>query len=224
MFNRRSIFHTVYRRRTRKGETRIRIPPVPTRPIRLHGKDTVRRKELRSDEWWFILHRRGPRRERIGQDPQEARAVSKAQRRGTLPERIFLLELFKRGYREPGDFSFQSSQEGGRAEIGGLVADFLFETRKIVVQVQGPFHEATLRAAKDEEQDAQLSAMGYWVMYIDTDEVLSPAKLEAWFRRFLDVQGTRSSNSRAFFNPDALPDEDDALLGSLIGQLQGMLT
>ena len=99
-------------------------------------------------------------------------------------------------------------------EIGGIVADFLFPQRKIVIQVQGPFHNAVLREAKDEEQDADLSEMGFAVLYITTEECLSPVKLEAWFRKYMDPQAVRGTNSRLFWSPDGLDESDEALLDS----------
>ena len=54
--------------------------------------------------------------------------MPKEQVNGTLPERILYLALIRVMHFSPNaDFDFQSSQEGGRLELGGLVADFLFE-------------------------------------------------------------------------------------------------
>jgi len=75
---------------------------------------------------WFTLHKRGPRRSRVGEDPLEARAVPHDYIKGTLPERIvyyYLVNYMK--FQAGVDFDFQSSMEGGRIELGGMVVDFL---------------------------------------------------------------------------------------------------
>ena len=175
---------------------RIKIPQSPFRPLQIHAKDLVKRTE--KDPWWFVLHRRGLHRKKIGEDPREARAVSKDSVRGTLPERIvykYLRDILKLipGY----DFDFQSSQSGGRLELGGIVADFLFEYMRIVIQVQGITHSDYLRARKDEEQRAILNSMGYRVFDVEEETCYNEYALEEWMRRTFGLAlGTGNSGSK----------------------------
>lgn len=170
---------------TFKKQQRIKSPKVPDRPLQLRSRDVVRRTEMIQDPWWWVLHRRGLKR---GPDLTrfvlEGRAVPKSQVRGTLPERIVYkafvtLLKFKPGF----DFDFQSSLQGGRLELGGIVADFVFWTRKLVVQVQGPTHSGYLRSKKDEEQRLILEDMGFQVLFIDIDVVYDQYRFEDWIRR-----------------------------------------
>src|SRR3990167_2754607 len=124
------------------GGRRIVLPQPEKRPLDIHRRDLVRRGVVSPDARWFTLHRRGPRREDVGGDPREARAVSEEEVRGTLPERIFYLALIRVLHFMPdADFDFQSSLQGGRLEFGGIVADFLFPEQRIIVNVQGPTHD-----------------------------------------------------------------------------------
>lgn len=71
----------------------IKIPQPTERPIQLHARNVLREGLIRPDAWAMTIHRRGPRRLRIGEDPLEARAVPHDSLRGTLPERIMYLWL-----------------------------------------------------------------------------------------------------------------------------------
>lgn len=166
---------------TRVGsrQTRIRIPQPPDRPFRLLGRDNLRREAMRPEAWWFIQHRRGIRRPNVGLDPLEARAVSKASVVGSLPERIVYKYLVaKRRYSPSADFDFQSSLQGGRLELGGIVADFLFRYMRIILNVQGPTHQGYLRTAKDNEQRDALEQMGYRVFDIEDTVIYSEFRFE----------------------------------------------
>jgi len=141
------------------------------------------------------MHRRGPRRLYVGQDPLEARAVPKNIVRGTLPERIIyrtLIEIFH--FIEGADFDFQSSLQGGRMELGGIVADFLFPTLKIVLQVQGPTHFEYMRMAKDQEQMGALLEMGYVTYEIQENDIYNEFKLEDILRSIFNLS-TGSGNA-----------------------------
>ena len=134
---------------------------------------------MRPEAWWFIKHRRGIRRPNVGLDPREARAVSKASVPGTLPERIVYKYLVtKRRYSPSADFDFQSSLQGGRLELGGIVADFLFRYMRIILQVQGPTHQGYLRTAKDNEQRDALEQMGYRVFDIEDKVIFNEFRFE----------------------------------------------
>jgi hypothetical protein len=169
----------------KKGkQTRIRIPQPAERPLRLSTRDVVRWAEIQSSPWWYILHRRGIKRPSIGEDQREARAVPKDQVKGTLPERMVYKYLMVQMRFTPGiDFDFQSSSQGGRMELGGIVADFLFFYMKIVIQVDGPTHLDYLRRKKDVEQETALEEMGYRTFRVDEATIYNEYALEDWMRR-----------------------------------------
>ncbi len=172
---------------SKKSKTRrIRMPQSPYRPLRIRGRDAVKAR----GEWQvprpggLVIHRRGKRTRTEGVD-LESRA--KHGLRGTLPERVFYKALEGRYFVANVDFDFQSSMDGGRLELGGILADFIFWHRRLVVQVQGPTHEYYLRFRKDEEQRDVLTDKGFSVLEIDDDDVLDQPTLDAWLRRNLDV-------------------------------------
>lgn len=163
---------------------RIKIPQAAVRPVQISSADLMKKELIRDDPWWYTLHRRGVRRPKVGEDPLEARAVSKSSVRGTLPERIVYKYLTNNLKMVAGaDFDFQSSQSGGRLELGGLVADFLFPYMRIVIQVQGPTHTEYLRGKKDEEQRAILQDMGYRVFDIYELDIYNESRLDDWMRK-----------------------------------------
>lgn len=169
---------------------RIRIPQPPERPIDIHTKDLIRKEYTKVEPWWFILHRKGIRRPQVGEDPLERRAVPKTVVRGTLPERILYNTLVEQMHMTDGiDFDFQSSQDGGRVELGGIVADFLFPIFRFIIQVQGPTHTDFLRHAKDEEQKSTLREMGYDVFEITDTDIYNEAKYENWIRNTFNLGG-----------------------------------
>ena len=110
-------------------EQRIPNPRIVYRPLRMERRDVVQRGKLKEAPDWWSMHRRGPggMPKTLEGDPDEARAVSESVIKGTLPERIIYAELIKRQFVPGIDFTFQSSAEGGRTELGGIVVDFLFE-------------------------------------------------------------------------------------------------
>ena len=118
--------------------TRILIPQSEARPVLIPGGDALRPSGR--DVQWFTLHRRGVRRPLIGEDPLEARAIPETTFNGYLHERILYAFLVKLGFQPGVDFTAQSSLEGGRLELGGLVADFLFFNMRLIIRVQGPYH------------------------------------------------------------------------------------
>ncbi len=148
------------------------IPQAPDRPIKLKTRDVVLWDELRKEPGYLTIHRRGIKRSIVGEDPNEARAVSREQILGTLPERILYKELMLMRFVPDVDFTFQSSLQGGRLEFGGIVVDFEFPFLKVIIQVQGPTHDQYMRVMKDKEQDETLQAMGYTVWYLDMQIIL----------------------------------------------------
>jgi len=176
--------------------TRIIIPQPADRPLRIKTRDVVQREEMQKDPWWFVFHRRGVVRPRVGLYPLEARAVSKGQIAGTLPERIVYKYLTSRLRFVSGvDFDFQSSLQGGRMELGGIVADFLFPFLKIIINPLGPTHDQYLRGRKDTEQISDLKLMGYEVYMIPDEDVYDEYVFEEWMRRIFNLFGARGGGS-----------------------------
>lgn len=179
------------RRVTRKGirfgtrGTRIRIPPSPDRPIKVSGKDVVRWDAIKPDPQWFTLHRRGPGRPVVGQDPLEARAVSEESVTGFLSERIVYKWLLGAKMTPGIDFDYQSSMQGGRLQMGGLVVDFIFPRLMIALRIQGPTHEDVIRMRKDREQRQILESMGYKVYDLDLPTILNEIEFNNFMRNML---------------------------------------
>ena len=167
---------------------RIRLSSNPDRPFKMRQKSLIGTEKLQKNPWWWVLHRRGIFRRKAGMDPLEARAISHDVIKGTLPERIvykFCVDTLK---HLPGvDIDFQSSLLGGRLELGGIVADFLFPLMRIVLQVQGPTHDKYARMRKDDEQTMILSEMGWHVHHIDDDIIYSQPRFEAYMRSLFNL-------------------------------------
>lgn len=187
----------VFKRDIRFGkQTRIRIPQTPLRPLKLHQRSLIREEFVREDPWWWQLHRTGVSRKRVGLDPLEARAVPKERVRGSLPERILYRALIAvMRFSPETDFNFQSSLQGGRLELGGMVADFLFFWMRIVIRVQGPGHDEYLRMRKDEEQRDILISMGFEVYDIEDRIIYDEYTLENWLRRTFGLRGRGGAGS-----------------------------
>ncbi len=170
-----------------KTEKRILVPKNPFRPFIIKTGRAWRGSDIQKDPWWFVLHRR-PRRSIVGIDPLEARAIPKSQLRGTLPERIVFAYLVEKLRFVPNiDFDFQSSLDGGRLELGGIVADFLFPSLKIILQVQGEHHNKIWYARRDDEQALILERMGYKVFYLYEHEIYDEYLLEEIMRRIFGL-------------------------------------
>jgi very-short-patch-repair endonuclease len=168
---------------------RIKIPQPAFRPFHIKQKRMIQRGKYQQNPTWWIFHRRGLMRPRVGVDPLEARATSHDLVKGTKPERIVYQFLLRLSMVPQIDFTFQSSLEGGRIEMGGLVVDFLFPQMKMVLQVQGPTHDTFLRSAKDEEQHMLLSAMGYEVVSIDMETIYDEPRFEDAMRQLFGLAG-----------------------------------
>jgi hypothetical protein len=169
---------------------RLKMEANPYRPFKLGSRFRIRRELLRINPWWWVTHRRGIFRPKVGQDPLEARAVPKELVKGTLPERI----VFKHSVQDlrmiPNvDFDFQSSLDGGRLEMGGIVVDFIYKFHHIAIQVQGPTHNALARFRKDEEQRLILEQMGYSVIYLDMALIYDQPLFEDTMRQIFLRQG-----------------------------------
>jgi len=201
--------------------TRIFIPQRPERVVQISAGDAIREDAITKDTYWFTLHRRGVRRQKVGVDPLEARAVPEAQVRGYLHERILYRYLVtKLHFSVGGDFTFQSSFEGGRSELGGMVADFLFFNWRMVVNVKGPTHYMFLQSKKDEEQEGILAEMGFHVFYVDLPTIESEYRLEEWARRVFNLASSRGAGLKADTSVDS-PDSSNqqALIDAISDEL-----
>ncbi len=186
----------------RRQQERIRIPQPKHRPVRVWTHDGIKRELAREPSPdWYTLHRKGIRRPRVGIPINEQRAVSESVVRGTLPERIMYLELIKRHWVPGLDFDFQSSQEGGRGELGGIVVDFLFRDWRIALRVQGYTHQRVIQVKKDEEQQQTLASYGFDVVDIQVKTVLNAAATEQWFRKKMDWRSFVRQHPETFLAP-----------------------
>lgn len=176
---------------------RIKIAQPVDRPVRYRRKDVLQWEEIRGkDPTWYTLHKRGIKRTPVGQDQLEARAISKEYIRGTLPERIvykFMTEKLR--LADGVEFDFQSSLAGGRLELGGIVADFLFPIKMMVLQVQGPTHTGFLRMRKDEEQRGMLESMGYSVVFLDEELIYNETKFDEEMRKIFGLNRSSGGGS-----------------------------
>lgn len=140
----------------------------------------------------------------VGTDPLEARAVSETSVRGYLNERVVYKWLTVNNFRPGADFDYQSSREGGRLELGGMVVDFLFPYMKIALNVQGPGHEGNLRHRKDLEQAQTLAEMGFTPVEVTTGTIASQPDFDIYMRRiFLDRTLVFDRNLTSFYYEDA---------------------
>ena len=190
-----------------KKQRRIELPDKPTRPLELSG-DQILRERFQEDPGWLVVHKKY-RRGDIGGDPREKRAQQNIP--GFLPERMLYKWLVSKGHMKEGvDFIFQSSQQGGRTEFGGLVVDFLFPVLKMAIQVQGEaWHTDFAREKKDLEQKQILEAMGFQVYLIHEDDIYDEYRLEEIMRRILGF-GSATGNplgSTNYYEPDYEPTE-----------------
>ncbi len=78
------------------------------------------------------------------------------------PERRLLALIRKAGIDEPET----------NTVVGGFEVDFLWEDRKLIIEVDSqPFHAALPDRRRDHARDARLISLGYTVLRIDGDEV-----------------------------------------------------
>lgn len=110
--------------------------------------------------------------------PEERTAVAPPGFLGTYPEYVAHQELVRQGYLPGIDFSFQSKLLGGRSEIGGLVADFLFDNPPgLAININGVYEHYERndgeRGALDEVQRGQLASLSITLIFIDDTALLS---------------------------------------------------
>lgn len=203
---------------SKSRHTRIKIPqPIRTRAS-VRGETALEREELRSKPDWMKIHVRGVYRPDYGWDPLEKRAVPRTQVLGTLPERIVYKWLVDKMHMQEGyyeyvttDFDFQGSMSGGRAELGGIVCDFLLPRLKIVINVNGPTHEQFLRHRKDEEQKDILVDMGYEVYDIDDDEIYDEMRFEDRMRKIFNLASGGGASAGMTDDSDLTNEDSDSV-------------
>ena len=183
-----------------KTSKRIVMPGIPHRPLRFQIRTLLNKEAIHGKTpWWMTVHRRGIPRPKVGQDPLEARAVPHSLVAGYLTERLLYAALVNLFHFVPGvDFLFQSSQEGGRLEMGGLVADFLFPILRIVINPLGPQHYQFRNMAKDEEQTSILAEMGYQQYLVDEEVMYNEFELEEFLRRIFNAMGSPGGDAGAY--------------------------
>lgn len=203
----------------RSKQTRIHIPQPVERPFSIRGKDLVQWENLRPEQDEFTMHKRGIYRPKLEGDVRERRAIPKEQRRGTLPERIVYYYLVNSLHMQDGvEFTFQTSMDGGRLEMGGMVADFVFETRRLVLNVQGSTHKEYLRGRKDEEQENILADMGYSVVYLWEDEIYNEILFDDRMRSIF-LKGESSGTGYQLSESESMPEESQLELRDLVDDL-----
>jgi hypothetical protein len=118
---------------------------------------------------------------------EEKRAVEESWIKGTLPERIVFKALLIRGMKPGRDFDFQSSLDGGRKELGGMVVDFIIYTLPpIALRIQGDyFHGLPAAILKDAKQRSRLEQLGFEVRDLQEWECYSQTVLEDRLDRWL---------------------------------------
>ena len=181
-----------------KQGKRIKMPGIPRRPLRFQLRTLLRKEAIRGKTpYWMTVHRRGIRRPKVGVNALEQRAMQGIP--GFLTERILYATLVRLFHFVPGvDFLYQSSQQGGRLEMGGLVADFLFPILRVVINPLGPQHYQFRNIAKDEEQVSILKDMGYDAYLIDEEVIYNELALEEFLRRIFAWTGSAGGAAGAF--------------------------
>jgi hypothetical protein len=178
-----------------KAAKRIKMPSIPRRPLRFQLRTLLRKSGIRGKSaGWMTIHRRGIRRTKVGVAALEQRAMQGIP--GFLTERILYATLVNLFHFVPGvDFLYQSSLEGGRLEMGGLVSDFLFPILRVVINPLGPQHYQFRNMAKDDEQIAILKDMGYDAYLIDEEVIYRELELEEFLRRIFGAFSSGGGDS-----------------------------
>ena len=204
-----------------RRQRRIIIPQPVERPISIHQRDLVKTEFLGVDPDTLTIHRRGVQQPKVGEDPLEARAVPKSRVKGTLPERIIYRWLeVNLNWRDGAEFDFQSALQGGRLELGGIVADFLIKFMGIVLNPLGPTHNQFLRKAKDEEQRQALAEMGYTQYEIPEKDVYNEPVFENWMREVLGLNLSRRAGG-IVDNAATVLDANEDFWRGVLGEIQG---
>jgi hypothetical protein len=183
-------------RTLKKREGTGRFTRVGDIPRTLRPTETESLRDISQDDD-IVLYRRGQAYKIDKQAELEKRAVDINRVYGSVHERIFFRELEKRRLKHGINFLFQASMEGARPrgmraggrQLGGIVVDFAFIDRPMVVQVQGGFwHRFRSAEIRDNLQAQRLNERGWEVRFIEDYELESPELTEAWMRRNVDMK------------------------------------
>ena len=165
------------------------LPKTQRRRYQRRGKPRgyVKAEDLQPDIVPFTLRRRGLRRPTIDLLQQQIERYKQEQGvEGSIPEMLVHRELTRRKVA----FDFQSSQMGGRLQLGGAVVDFLFEDRKLCLRVMGKYWHSPFdrmgHGVNDEEQRLMLIGRGYDVKDLWEKTIMDPDLLEDWMKRNID--------------------------------------
>ena len=106
---------------------------------------------------------------RLQRAPGATERARKLRREMTLGEKVLWKELRRRGVHVR-----------RQCPIGRYIADFAVLSAKLIIEVDGPHHEAADRVARDAERDLWLTSQGYRVLRFTTAAVLAdPAGIGA---------------------------------------------
>ena len=61
--------------------------------------------------------------------------------------------------------------------VGTYIADFICLERRLIVEVDGPYHNDPVQRARDEERDQWLRVAGFRVLRLTADEVIGDPEL-----------------------------------------------
>lgn len=165
------------------------------------GYSALKKMELIQPNSPIVVHRRQLKgmTSYDAKDPREQYAVPDSEIHGTLPERIFFKQMKDRRLVNGVDFTFQSSQVGGRLHLGGMVVDFLFERPKLAVRIQGEHWHGQfdringdllsgdiVQGRRDDEQGQILEEMNYTVMDLWEGTCYDQYLLKFWMERWFD--------------------------------------
>lgn len=181
--------------RGRKKEPRFvkGYPQRPTTLIRRTSRNNIRTNLLRQERPRRHARAWGYRTRQSIDQYHEDRAANVV---GSLQERIFYQALIDHGFSPGIDFTFQSGQFGGRAQLGGLVADFLFPYPMLIIQVQSYWHTISLyQERRDNDQSAILQSFGWQVLGVWPNTIMDPAALDRWIERnLMQMWGTTTQS------------------------------
>lgn len=181
----------------RKGKALESLSLIQRAPTGKHG---LIKYEAVKPSSPVTIHRRGLLTDDYrAPDPREQYAVPDSEVHGTLPERIFYKSLTDMHLIVNSDFEFQSSLVGGRMDLGGMVADFVFPFVMLIVRIQGQFwhgqfdretgdllHGEITQGRRDDEQGQILNSMGYGVIDLWENVTYDPFMLKAFMNQWIE--------------------------------------
>lgn len=174
----------------------VKTPALPKAPIPLTVRGPRRKTVESRTEFAALLPGTLRRIQGLSQQLQYYAqrgigAVGYGHGAATLPEVIVYGWLVVHKLRDEVDFSFQSSQLGGRLQFGGMVVDFLITDRlpNIAIRIQGAhWHTGADVDAKDAAQADVLAKQGIVVEDLYEDECYNESILEDRMREIIGIR------------------------------------